>query len=82
MTTVKTLWIEASGLTDSEIRAACAPAEAAILAAGYTVGQAYQASLAECDGRDFDAGALAAWQAADRIALAEVADERAILSVA
>ncbi len=82
MTTIETLWIEDSGLTDSEIRAACAPAEAAIREAGYTVSQAYQASLAECDGRKFDAGALAAWQEADRIALADVAEERAILSVA
>lgn len=82
MTASEALWIEDSKLTDAEIREACAPAEAAIREAGYSVSDAYQASLAECDRRDFDAGALAAWKEADRIALAGVAEERAILSVA
>lgn len=76
------LWIENSGLSSSEIRAACAPAEVAILSAGVTVEEAYQASLAECDGREYSHAALEAWQEADRIALAGVASETAILSIA
>lgn len=77
-----TLWIENSDLSSSEIRAACALAEAAILSAGFTLEEAYQASLAECDGREYSPAALEAWQEADRIALANVASETAILSIA
>lgn len=76
-----TLWIENSSLNSTEIRAAVQPAETAISEAGFTVRQAYEASLAECDGQPYDAAALAAWREAERIALANVADERAILTL-
>lgn len=76
------LWIEDSGLSDTEIRQACAPAQAAIHAAGVSVEEAYQASRLECDGQSFDSVALAAWREADRIALAGVDSDRAILSIA
>ena len=77
-----TLWLENSGLGSAEIREACASADAAIAAAGFTVCEAYDASLAEADGREFDNDAAAAWRAADRVALANVAAESAILSIA
>lgn len=76
------LWIEDSKMSDSEIRDACGPAEEAILASGFSIDEAYQASLAECDGREYVPAALAAWQAAEAIALEGVAEERAILTVA
>lgn len=76
------LWIENSGLSSSEIRAACAPAEAAILSAGVSVEDAYKASLAECDGQEYNTAALQAWKEADRIALDGIASETAILSIA
>ena len=80
MTATARLWIENSGLDSNEIRENCAPAEAAIASHGITVDAAYKASLAECDGQPYDAAALAAWREAERIALANVADERAILT--
>lgn len=76
------LWIEDSGMTDDEIRAACAPAAASLSAAGVTIDLAYAASLAECDGQDFDPAALAAWKTAERIALGGVAADAAILTIA
>lgn len=82
MTNTATLWIEDSNLNSSEIREACAPAEAAIAKSGFTIREAYDASLAEADGREFNKAAAAAWLNAERVALANVSDESAILSIA
>ena len=77
-----TLWIENSGLGSAEIREACASAEAVIASSGVTIREAYDASLAEADGREFNSAAAAAWRAAEQVALANVAAESAILSIA
>lgn len=77
-----TLWIENSSLNSTEIRAAVQPAETAISEAGFTVRQAYEASLAECDGREYDKEALKAWATAEAIAMADVSDESSILAIA
>ncbi len=81
MTATDRLWIENSGLDSNEIRENCTPAEAAIASHGIAIEAAYKASLAECDGQPYDAAALAAWQEAERIALANVAAKRAILAL-